>query len=233
MQYDKDFKLLKIPEDTAWDKSDKWYNLYSKFHSYMVMNHQYTKIYNIIDKILFTPVYNIHNGLINIKNWYKYIWEDRNFDSHFIYTILQRKLELTRDYQVSNNRHSDIAFTNRNITICLNLIEKIKNETYEMEYLDYTKDEWITLPSKNVSANESTGEKFKLVEVEIKTVSENLDEFFDKHKSSVRFMKKELEKNRPNYEKKVLAIYVAQYNNTKAKKLLFRILEEQLECWWD
>jgi hypothetical protein len=34
-------------------------------------------------------------------------------------------------------------------------------------------------------------------------------------------------------EKDVLCLYVAIYNQEKARKLLFKLLEQKIERWWD
>jgi hypothetical protein len=61
-------------------------------------------------------------------------------------------------------------------------------------------------------------------------LSENYDEFLKKYSSSVR---KVLKEKGNDLEKDVLCLYVAIYNQEKARKLLFKLLEQKIERWWD
>lgn len=228
------YKKLIIPADSAWDRKYKWYQLYDIFHSWVIINHQYTKIYYFLDIILFNPIYNLRNGLTNIKNWYRIIWKDRNFDHHYIHNILQHKLELTRTYQVSKNRHSDIEETNKYITICLNLIERVKSDYYGTEYLDYQETKW-RFDSTDLTMLNPLNKKMEMTSrLEIDVIKENLDDYINKYKHSLRDVKKNLEINGKDYnDKHTLALHVSNYNHEKAKKLLFSVLNKKLDHWWD
>jgi hypothetical protein len=66
--------------------------------------------------------------------------------------------------------------------------------------------------------------------IDIVTKSERYDEFLSKYSSSVRGVIKEYgEQN----DKESLCLLVSYYNHKKANKLIFRILEERLDYWWD
>jgi hypothetical protein len=59
----------------------------------------------------------------NVIKWLPVIWKDRHWDDYYITKILQRKIELQRDYLVKANRHTDINRDNFWMTVVLNLIE--------------------------------------------------------------------------------------------------------------
>ena len=106
------------------------------------------------------------------------------------------------------------------MTIVLNLIERVKDEFYNTEYLDYEESEFRFEP---VEDNEN------LCSLEVDVLSERYDEFLKKYQSSVRKVLKE----RPNLNKKDLCFYVSKHNQERAHNLLFKILKERMRWWWD
>lgn len=47
----------------------------------------------IIIKVIRSVYYNLTDGISNLIHWFPVIWRDREFDDHFIYVILHKKLE--------------------------------------------------------------------------------------------------------------------------------------------
>ena len=192
----KTYKQLPIPEDSAWERN----TLYSKLHWRI--------------RYFFT-------GVKNIIRWIPTLYHDRGWDGDYILKILQKKIEFQREELVNANRHTDIASDNRDMTLSLNLLERVRKEHYRMEYLDYEDSEIIF---KDVEGNPN------LKEMEVLTKTENFDEYLRKYPSSVRAVVK---KYGIIEDKKTLCLRVSNYNHTKANKLLFRILEEKIPRWWD
>ena len=234
------YKKLVMPTDNVWDRPEKWYDIIGKLKSFM-FDYRNTKIYNFLDLILFTPYYNISNGLVNIYNWLPIIWKDRNWDYRYIYTILEKKLELTREEIVSSNRHQDIDDNeNKYITICLNLIDKVSNEDYGCEYFDYLKEEMNFIPYKK-EVNDLDDELFEgedpeqeYLQMETKVLENNLDEYFKLRPAAYkRFLKTDKGKNIDKGNDRYLAIMFSDYNQERAKKLLFKVLANKISSWWD
>ena len=191
----KTYKPLKIPKDSAWErKSIKRY-----FPSF-------------IDSFF--------TGIKNVIRWIPTIYKDRNWDDSYIFTILQKKIELQREELVNANRHTRIATDNRDMTIVLNLIERIKTEFYESEYLDYEESKLVfsEIPGKYNSKG-----------FDIDIISDRYDDFIKKYPSTVR----KILKLKPNIDKRTLCHYISMYNQQKAQDLLFRILNERIRWWWD
>ena len=196
----KTFKPLPIPKHSAWDR--KTWKTYS-------------------------PVWllKFFKGLRNLIDWLPVIWKDRHWDDYYVFEVLKHKIKLQRKYLVNANRHTRINIDNRDMTIVLNLIERMQQEFYAIEYLDYVDSKITFVPS----GNKHNGEDTYVMEETIHT--ENFDKFLKKYKTSVRaVMKKNME---TTLNKKNLCFYVAKYNQDKANKLLFKILEERLTWWWD
>jgi hypothetical protein len=192
----KTYSKLLIPEDSAWERKTLFDRLHWRIRYFLT-------------------------GCRNLIKWTPIIYHDRGWDGNYILKILQKKIEFHRDYLVNANRHSRIDIDNRDMTLVLNLIERVREEHYQLECMDYWHSEMIfnDVPDKP---------GLKLIDIDTK--NERYDEFLSKYPSSVRGVVKEYgEQN----DKQRLCLLVSYYNHKKANKLLFRILEERLAYWWD
>lgn len=190
------YKKLTVPNDTAWDRKSIWRRLPISIKEFFV-------------------------GVKNIIKWMPTIYNDRDWDSGYIYNILQKKIEFQRSEIVNANRHTRVEFDNRDMTLALNLIERIREDYYGMEYLDYqeTNIEFVPVDDRpDVSRLKRT------------LISENYDDYLKKYPSTVKTV---LKMHDENLDKERLCFYVAHQNHLKAKRILFRLLEERLDWWWD
>jgi hypothetical protein len=196
----KTYSQLPIPKDSAWDR--KTWRSYS-------------------------PIWflNFTRGIKSLIDWLPVIWKDRHWDDTYVFEILKHKIELQREYLVKSNRHTRIEADNRDMTNVLNLIERVQQEYYAIEYMDYVDSKFDFV---------STGDQYKgedTYTMEETIVSENYDAFLKKYPNSVRaVMKKDM---RTATDKGLLCLYVAHYNQEKAHKLLFKLLSERINYWWD
>lgn len=188
------YKKLIIPEDSAWDRNPLWKHLHWRIRNFFI-------------------------GCKNIIKWAPTLFNDRDWDQYHIYTILQKKIEFQRKEIVYSNRSTRVWQDNRDMTIILNLLQRVKNGFYESEHTDYyeSKVEFIPVEGKN------------LKKMKLEVTSERYDEYLNKYKSSVRKVLKE----ENNLDKDTLCMLVARHNQEKARKLLFNMLNEKIERWWD
>jgi len=192
----KTYKQLPIPEDTAWDRT----TLFGRLH---------------------WRIRNFLTSCNNLIKWFPTIWNDRDWDGHFILKILQKKIEFQRKELVNANRHTRIESDNRDMTLALNLLERVKEEYYSLECMDYWDSEIVF---------DDVPENPKLKSIEVNTTTERYDDYLSKYPSSVRALTKE---HGEELDKQRLCLLVSYYNHKKANKLLFRVLEERLAYWWD
>jgi hypothetical protein len=192
----KTYKQLPTPEDSAWSRN----TLYGKLH---------------------WRVRYFLEGIKNIIRWIPTLYHDRDWDGVYILKILQKKIEFQRKELVNANRHMDIDRDNRYMTLALNLLERVKEEYYSLECMDY----W-----DNDISFEDVPDKPNLKSIEIETTAERFDDYLNKYPSSVRAIIKE---HGEQDDKKRLCLMVSYYNHNKANKILFRVLEERLYQWWD
>jgi hypothetical protein len=190
----KNYEKLIIPKDSAWDKSTIWKRLHWRIRNFLI-------------------------GCKNIIKWAPTLFKDRDWDQYHIYKILQKKIEFQRKEIVYANRSTRVWQDNRDMTIILNLLERVKDGYYESENTDYYEMKVETIPVDGTS----------LKQMKFEVLSERYDEYLNKYKSSVRKVLKE----EGEIDKDVLCMLVARHNQEKARKLLFNMLNEKIEGWWD
>lgn len=160
-------------------------------------------------------------GFKNLWKWKSIIWNDRDWDYSYLYIILEKKLQGIRKSTIDSN----YVVTNevRDITICINLIKKIMGEEYMWEYREKCEKEYHF---------DDTDEP-QLKQLVITEKGEcDYDWYFLKYKSEYRKAFKNLKiGNIDNGE--YLAIHMAHEIHNKAKQLLFKILAEKLNSWWN
>lgn len=168
-------------------------------------------------------------GIKNIIYWFPIIWKDRDWDSHYIFEILQHKLVAQAKYIGDRDFHTRAQLDAKRMRLCVKLIKKVQEEDYIMEYMDYAKDRvWFTdcedRPGSSLYNSEEVWEKY--------------DEYFAKYPLVYkRVMKGEgvftLNGRDEADMKRIIAMNIAHLNHDRARKLLFKIMEQNIEGWWD
>jgi hypothetical protein len=169
---------------------------------------------------------NFKIGVRNIIYWLPIIWKDRNWDSHYIFEVLAHKLKAQSKYISDRDIHTRAKRDAEVMLTCVRLIDKIQEEFYAMEPMDYEKTKyWFEdIPDK---PGYSTWESRQL--------EENFDDYFKKypliHKRVLNgegWLKIE-----DFTDKHRIASNIAHINHDRARKLLFKIMEQNIERWWD
>ena len=185
---------LPLPKDTAWERKS-W------------RRHSPIWIKQIVD------------GIINLIKWFPIIWKDRNWDHHYIFEILKFKLIQHREKLVNSNRHTGVNEANYYITICLNLIDRIQNEYYGLEYQEFYRGKVKFVKEGNYYKYDE--------QIEF----ENFSGYFQKYPLQVKSL---LEKYPEVKDDKMkLAIFLSHRNQKRCQSLLFKILDEKINYWWD
>jgi hypothetical protein len=118
-----------------------------------------------------------------------------------------------RDFHTRAKRDAEIMMT------CVRLMGKVREEYYHMEYMDYHESTY------DFADCDIPGHK----ELKITEVSENFDDYFKKYP---RTYKNILSEN-PNESKSRIASLISMENHRKAKRVLFKLMENNIEAWWD
>jgi hypothetical protein len=171
-----------------------------------------------------------YRSIKSVIRWFPIIWKDRDWDSWYIFTILQTKLKFQskyigeRDFHVRAKRDAEV------MNLCVNLIEKVRDEYYGMEYMDYFDTEYSFVDSdtpgyKQMIFNKKSEwfegyfKKYPLIYTQVLNSSKNILPIED-----------EITKRVSNQK---IAMNIAYINHKRARKLLFKILNDQIEYWWD
>ena len=166
-------------------------------------------------------------GIKNLWKWFPLVWKDRDWDDHFIFEALKFKIRNTARYIKKNDRYVGCERDVQIMMTCVRLIEKIQNQFYEMEYTDFM-DQKFSIERK---------ENSDLSELKIETLSENLSEYFSKHSNVYRrALKSSITKEKWHYNKvsnETLAMWMSHYNHNRARRVLFSLMEKNIEKWWD
>lgn len=167
-------------------------------------------------------------GIRNLRRWFSVIWKDRDWDPHFIYEILATKLEHQAQHIAQNDRHVSAARDAEKMLLCARLIRIQQEDLYRMEYLDYYKDTHEMVP---------TDETAKWYTVESTPVEDNLSEYFAKYPRQYQrvqqgkinyFLRPAKDKSRME-----LALEIGLENQERSRRLLFKILNENIDSWWN
>ena len=165
----------------------------------------------------------IIKGIKNLWKWFPLVWKDRNWDSHFIFEVLKFKIKNTSKYIGTHQRFVGWENEVRYMDLCVKLIDRIQEEWYQMEYMEYEDSEIEFVPSSEKG----------LYEMEETITRNDLKSYIDKYPNSKReVFKQEMFKGYLQTERGT-AISIGVHRHLKARRLLFKILEEKIEGWWD
>jgi len=154
----------------------------------------------------------------NLYRWFPIIWKDQDWDDHYIFEILKFKLTNQSKYIGKHDRHTCAKRDAEIMMLCVRLIEKVQDEFYGTEYLDYQESNIKFIDSKDHPGS---------YEMEVEELSENFDDYFKKYPLVYRCV---TDLNAP---KSKIAFEIAKINEERAHKLLFKILEQNIRKWWD
>ena len=176
----------------------------------------------------------IRTGISNLVYWFPVIWKDRHWDDHYIFEVMMHKLKAQskyigeRDWHTTAKRDAEIMMT------CVRLMKLVKDEHYSSEYIDYheTKHWFEPVPDKEGYSS-----------WESRQLKENFDDFFKKYPLAYKkvLANKKLQifgieakdGETEGDVKQRIAMNIGHYNHNRARKLLFKIMEKNIERWWD
>jgi hypothetical protein len=191
----------------------------------------------IVRKLRFIPLWWDHEGkyypkmfktgVKNIIYWFPIIWKDRNWDSHYIFEIMMHKIKAQSKYIGERDIHTRAQRDAEIMMTCVRLMKLIDDDFYSSEYSDYhkTKHWFADVPGKEGYSS-----------WESRLLEENFDDFFKKYPLIYkRVLAGEGPFGRDGREddKQVIAMNIGHINHNRASKLLFKLMEENIQRWWD
>jgi len=157
-------------------------------------------------------------GINNLIIWFQIIFQDSNWDDYYIFKVLQFKIKNTSKYI---NKHQRYVGCERDVEImntCVNLIDKIISSYYEVEYQDYYKNHF--------TFNHISGTDQSLLKSNVD--ENNLQKYFSKYPNDCRRAKGDI-----NSKEISLALTLSIQRHERAIKLLFTLIERNIQKWWD
>ena len=167
-------------------------------------------------------------GFKNLWKWFPIVWKDRDWDDYYIFEVLKFKIKNTANLTKKNQRFVGWESQVRHMRICEKLITLIQDEYYSHEYFDYYDS---TFSFEKIEDSDD-------FEMKSEVTRDDLQSYIKKYPNTKRFVM-----NHPRYSKFIdpmsestdsrLAMVMGIARHEKAKKLLFKILEQKIESWWD
>jgi hypothetical protein len=167
-------------------------------------------------------------GIKNLWKWAPVIWNDRDWDDYYIYEIIRNKIKFQSDYIEKKDRHLSAKRDSEIMRLVARLIKLQQDEFYGMEYMDYHKTNFDFIP---------TDETEKYFTIDDTLISENFQEYFNKYPLQYkRVVSGEINRFKRSIDEKddkLIAMEIAHENQERCKKLIFKIMNEHIERWWD
>ena len=161
-------------------------------------------------------------GVRNLIKWGPVIWKDRDWDDTFLFEIIKFKISKMAE---SHGKVLPYQGFERNIEIMntiVRLIDKFQSEHYLHEYFSYVDDEYTF--EKIEGSND--------YEMKIKNLRDDLDQYLTKYPLlKKRAVNHEIYKGQPSSTRLAMAMGFVQHE--RAKRLIFELLNRNVDKWWD
>lgn len=164
----------------------------------------------------------ISSGFKNLWRWFPIIWKDRDWDHHFIFETLRFKINNTANYIESRKRYVGWEEDVRYMRICVKLIDRVQSDYYVDEMYNYWETKMKMVPMENGNSS-----------VEFDDIKNNLSIYFSKYPNDKRRTLKSKRSKNVGDSDKSLAILMSFMRQERARKILFDIMSNKIERWWD
>lgn len=192
----------------------------------------------IVRKLSFIPLWWNHEGkymhfefkrgVKNLIYWFPIIWKDRYWDSHYIFEIMMHKIKAQSKYIGERDIHTRAKRDAEIMMTCVRLMKLIQDEHYLSEYSDYhkTKHGFEPVPDND-----------QLSTWESKLLEENFDDYFKKYPLIYKRVVNgegifKFDNVVDTESKQRIAMNIGHINHERARRLLFKLMDENIERWW-
>lgn len=163
-------------------------------------------------------------GVKNLWKWFPTIWKDRDWDDYYIWILLEKKLIKQARYISRYSIHLNAKRDVQRMMTCVRLIQRVQGEYYHMEYMDY---------HKSVYHWDDIEDDPDHKQLRIEELSENFDDYFKKYPLVYKQVIKMDRVVSRKDDKSYIAMNISRENHKRAKSLLFKMLNQHIESWWD
>jgi hypothetical protein len=159
----------------------------------------------------------VRPGIKNLIHWLPIVWKDRDWDHDFILEALKFKIKKTADYIESKKRFVGWETEVKYMRISIELISRIQEDYYQAECFPYRDLELV-----------KSGDGYV-----IETTRDDSQIYLAKYPLDLKRAMKHPDTQAFFKEGSSHFLGVSRYRHMKSRKLLFKILEERIERWWD
>jgi len=154
--------------------------------------------------------YNIKYGIGNLIKWFPVIWQDRDWDHHYLYVILQHKLKRMEKLHINYGHAMSSEQTAAQINRCINLLDRLINDAYDESAFKKYYEKWGR-PKFNWIKKDEEYSELNITHEKVKTEKDK---------------KQELKEFRAacEHEKKM---------RKQDVDYLFKYIRKHVEGWWD
>ena len=150
-------------------------------------------------------------GIKNLIRWFPIIWNDRQWDHIYIYTILHKKLSLTEKYLRYNGMHTRAEKDADDIKTCILLLKRLLEDNYHETAFKRHYEKWGSPDLRLIDCKDSTCKQIHIHYDNV--ITDN-----DKEKERKEF--------NSAYEHET-------YLREQDLDLLFKTMRKHIQGWWD
>lgn len=178
---------------------------------YRTIKTKIMKILNTIKDFYWNTIgWRLRQLIVSVKNlvrWFPLIWKDRDWDHAYIYYLLEFKLTNMAKYFRKRDFFVGQIREAEKMELCVRLMKKIQNEDYAIEFYDKLDEKY----GKTINYVDPSTHLFEI-----------------KYEKS--YTEEELEEIR---KERWEAIVKGSKKQEKAQRILFKLMERNINRWWD
>ena len=161
----------------------------------------------------------VYRGVVNLIVWFKVIWNDVDWDYTSTYEVLEFKLTKQANYIEKYGIHVGKDNAVKNIRTCVDILSKLRTEWYIDELIKYQNRDF----------------KFENNTIVLIKTDDKLDEYFTKYPKEYKEAVRLITEKKPHRleDRELIAMYMLEIIQKKAKNKLYQILNKHMESWWD
>jgi hypothetical protein len=155
----------------------------------------------------------------NLVFWLPVVIRDCDWDDYYILEILKNKLKKQAKHIKKFGNHTNVQIDLDKINLCISLIDRIQNDFYIDEFLDYHNYEYNFKPTHS-----------NFYELESKLIWEKFDDYLKKYPLVLKrvLANGDVDVNNKSY----ICKQVSVINQQRAHKLLYKALSRYINNWW-
>jgi len=176
------------------------------------------------------PIKEFFLRVFNLIRWFPIIWKDKDWDDWYIFNILQTKLKHQAEYIGKKDRHTRAQYDAQRMMTCVRLIDKIKEESYAGEYMEFHDLKFSSTKIENTNS----------YQMNVTTIRECFNDYFLMYPSDYKRVvvkgegRLDVSKAVDETDRKErIASNMSHNRQTRAQRLLFQLLDKHIQGWWD